>query len=89
MNDINKAPNDFFKNLENTKTIKYNSVIQIQIKSLSEKKFTQAMEFEISQLPDDSQWILNTQCIWVDMKLGFMTIISGKRQVYLMHLNFL
>ncbi len=55
MNDINKAPNDFFKNLENTKTIKYNSVIQIQIKSLSEKKFTQAMEFEISQFPDDSQ----------------------------------
>ena len=55
MNDINKAPNDFFKNLENTKTIKYNSVIQIQIKSLSEKKLTQAMEFEVSQFPDDSQ----------------------------------
>ena len=59
MNDINKAPNDFFKNLENTKTIKYNSVIQIQIKSLNEKKITQAMEFEVSQFPDDSQ--MNTQ----------------------------
>ena len=59
MNDINKAPNDFFKNLENTKTIKYNSVIQIQIKSLNEKKITQAMEFEVSQFPDGSQ--MNTQ----------------------------
>ena len=51
-NDINKAPNDFFKNLKNTKTIRYNSVIQIQIKSLSEKKLTQAMEFEVSQFPE-------------------------------------
>lgn len=59
MNDINKAPNDFFKNLENTKTIKYNSVIQIQIKSLNEKKLTQAMEFEVSQFPEESQ--MNTQ----------------------------
>ena len=59
MNDINKAPNDFFKNLENTKTIKYNSVIQIQIKSLNEKKITQAMEFEVSQFPEESQ--MNTQ----------------------------
>ena len=40
MGDINKAPNDFFANLENTKTIRYNSVIQIQIKSLNEKKNT-------------------------------------------------
>ena len=55
MNDINKAPNDFFKNLDNTKTIRYNSVIQIQIKSLNEKKLLDAMQFEVSQFPNDSQ----------------------------------
>ncbi|MEL0309672.1 MAG: hypothetical protein VXA18_02650 [Gammaproteobacteria bacterium] len=55
MNDINKEPNDFFKNLENSKTIKYNSVIQIQIRSLNEEKLTKAMEFEVSQFPDNSQ----------------------------------
>ena len=55
MGDINKAPNDFFANLENTKTIRYNSVIQIQIKSLNEKKLLQAMQFEVSQFPEDSK----------------------------------
>ena len=57
MEDLNKAPNDFFNNLENTKTIRYNSVIQIQIKSLNEKKIVQAMQFEIAQFPEDSQMI--------------------------------
>ena len=57
MGDLNKAPNDFFNNLENTKTIRYNSVIQIQIKSLNEKKIVQAMQFEIAQFPEDSQMI--------------------------------
>ena len=57
MGDLNKAPNDFFNNLENTKTIRYNSVIQIQIKSLNEKKIVEAMKFEIAQFPEDSQMI--------------------------------
>ena len=57
MGDLNKAPNDFFNNLENTKTIRYNSVIQIQIKSLNEKKIVEAMKFEITQFPEDSQMI--------------------------------
>ena len=55
MSDLNKHPNNFFDNLENTKTILYNTVIERQIKSLNEKKLLQAMEFEISQFPKDSQ----------------------------------
>ena len=53
--DINFYPNNFFENLENTKTILYNTVIERQIKSLNEKKLLQAMQFEISQFPKDSQ----------------------------------
>lgn len=53
--DINFHPNNFFDNLENTKTILYNTVIERQIKSLNEKKLLQAMQFEISQFPKDSQ----------------------------------
>tara|TARA_B100000963_G_scaffold325835_1_gene312379 strand:+ start:2192 stop:2665 length:474 start_codon:yes stop_codon:yes gene_type:complete len=75
-NDINKAPNDFFKNLKNTKTIRYNSVIQIQIKSLSEKKITQAMEFEVSQFPEESQ--MNSQ----------HTMYLGSFQTWLHDINF-
>ena len=55
MSDLNKHPNNFFDNLENTKTILYNTVIERQIKSLNEKKLLQAMQFEISQFPKDSQ----------------------------------
>ena len=55
MSDLNKHPNNFFDNLENTKTILYNTVIERQVKSLNEKKILQAMEFELSQFPKDSQ----------------------------------
>ncbi len=65
MGDLNKAPNDFFNNLENTKTIRYNSVIQIQIKSLNEKKIVKAMQFEIAQFPENSQMI-NQHTIYLD-----------------------
>ena len=34
MSDLNKHPNNFFDNLENTKTILYNTVIERQVKSL-------------------------------------------------------
>ncbi len=37
MEDIIIAPNDLFNNLNNTKTIQYNSVIQLQSKFLNEK----------------------------------------------------
>ena len=43
MNDINRHPNNFFDNLENTKTILYKTVIEKQIRSLNEKKLLQAM----------------------------------------------
>ena len=49
MSDLNKHPNNFFDNLDNTKSILYNSVIEKQIKAINEKKLIQAMQFEISQ----------------------------------------
>ena len=39
MSDLNKHPNNFFDNLENTKTILYNTVIERQVKSLKTTKF--------------------------------------------------
>ena len=55
MSYLNKHPNNFFDNLDNTKSILYNSVIEKQIKALNEKKLMQAMQFEISQFPKESQ----------------------------------
>ena len=53
--DPNDAPNKFFIGLEEHKTFPYRETIKRQINNMSEQKLIGAYQFEIEQLPKDSQ----------------------------------
>lgn len=55
MGDVNKAPNDFFDNWNNIKSMSYRNVIQLHVRGNNEDKIMKATQFEIEQFPEKTQ----------------------------------
>jgi len=55
MEDVNKAPNDFFDNWNKIKTMTYKNVIELHVKRSNEKKILSLIQYEIDQFPEDVQ----------------------------------
>ena len=55
MEDLNKAPNDFFKNWNKIKSMSYKNVIELHVRRSKEKKIISDIQFEIDQFPKNAQ----------------------------------
>ena len=52
MEDINKAPNDFFDNWNKIQSMSYKNVIELHVKRSSEKKILALIQFELDQFSE-------------------------------------
>ena len=55
MEDLNKAPNDFFDNWNKIKSMSYKNVIEMHVKRSSEKKILALIQFELDQFSENVQ----------------------------------
>ena len=55
MNDLNKAPNDFFNNWNKINSMSYKNVIELHVKRSSEKKILALIQFELDQFSENVQ----------------------------------
>ena len=55
MEDLNKAPNDFFDNWNKIQSMSYKNVIELHVKRSSEKKIFALIQFEIDQFSESTQ----------------------------------
>ena len=55
MGNLNKAPNDFFKNWNKIQSMSYKNVIELLVKRSSEKKILALIEFELDQFSANVQ----------------------------------
>ena len=53
MNDLNKAPNDFFNNWNKINSMSYKNVIELLVKRSNEKKILALIQFELDQFSQD------------------------------------